>query len=72
MGKGLLGGAGGEMVLKKVSRFRYMPCVFAEAGMEHSKDHGTTRTICEDFVKNHHHSTMNLKQCIKLKHLWML
>jgi acetyl-CoA acetyltransferase len=39
-----------------------MPCVFAEAGMAHSKEYGTTfEQFAQISVKNHHHSTMNPK-----------
>ena len=64
MGRGLLGGAGGatgiprEGLLGSVT----MPAVFAEAGMEHSRNHGTTfEQFAKVSVKNHHHSTMNPK-----------
>ena len=39
-----------------------MPCVFAEAGMEHARRYGTTfEQFAMISVKNHHHSTMNPK-----------
>ena len=39
-----------------------MPCVFAEAGMEHARRYGTTfEQFATISVKNHHHSTMNPK-----------
>ena len=39
-----------------------MPCVFAEAGMAHAKEYGTTfEQFAQISVKNHHHSTMNPK-----------
>jgi acetyl-CoA acetyltransferase len=39
-----------------------MPAVFAEAGMEHSRQYGTTfEQFAKISVKNHHHSTMNPK-----------
>ena len=64
-GAGMLGGGGGagkglhpEGLLGSGS----MPCVFAEAGMAHSKDYGTTfEQFAQISVKNHHHSTMNPK-----------
>ena len=64
-GAGMLGGGGGgskgihpEGLLGSAS----MPCVFAEAGMAHSKDYGTTfEQFAQIAVKNHHHSTMNPK-----------
>ena len=44
MGKGLLGGAGGGDGIPKEGLLGSgtMPCVFAEAGMEHSSKYGTT------------------------------
>ncbi len=37
-----------------------MPAVFAEAGQEHARRHGTTfEQFAKVSVKNHHHSTMN-------------
>ena len=39
-----------------------MPAVFAEAGMEHARQYGTTfEQFAKISVKNHHHSTMNPK-----------
>jgi acetyl-CoA acetyltransferase len=39
-----------------------MPCVFAEAGLEHSRKYGTTfEQFAKVAVKNHHHATMNPK-----------
>ena len=50
MGKGLLGGAGsGDGIPKEgLLGSGTMPCVFAEAGMEHAKEYGTT---FEQFAK---------------------
>ena len=62
MGKGLLGGAGsGDGIPKEgLLGSGTMPCVFAEAGMEHAKEYGTTfEQFAKISVKNHHHSTMN-------------
>jgi len=64
-GAGMLGGGGGapkglhpEGLLGSGS----MPCVFAEAGMAHSREYGTTfEQFAQISVKNHHHSTMNPK-----------
>jgi acetyl-CoA acetyltransferase len=64
-GAGMLGGGGGgragispEGLLGSGA----MPCVFAEAGMAHSKQYGTTfEQFAQISVKNHHHSTMNPK-----------
>ena len=63
-GAGMLGGGGGakgiptEGLLGSDS----MPCVFAEAGMEHARQYGTTfEQFAMVSVKNHFHSTMNPK-----------
>ena len=64
MGKGLLGGAGGKTGIPKEGLLGSgtMPAVFAEAGMEHAKEYGTTfEQFAKISVKNHHHSTMNPK-----------
>ena len=70
MGRGLLGGASGatgiprEGLLGSVT----MPAVFAEAGMEHSRNHGTTfEQFAKVSVKNHHHSTMNPKAMYQIE-----
>ena len=45
-----------------------MPCVFAEAGMEHTKEYGTTfEQFAKISVKNHHHSTMNPKAMYQIE-----
>ena len=70
MGKGLLGGAGGGDGIPKEGLLGSgtMPCVFAEAGMEHSKDHGTTfEQFAKISVKNHHHSTLNPKAMYQIE-----
>ena len=64
MGTGLLGGAGGGKGILKEGLLGSgtMPAVFAEAGMEHSRQYGTTfEQFAKISVKNHHHSTMNPK-----------
>ncbi len=64
MGKGLLGGSGGGPGIPKEGLLGSgtMPAVFAEAGMEHSRNYGTTfEQFAKVSVKNHHHSTMNPK-----------
>ena len=64
MGTGLLGGAGGGVGIPKEGLLGSgtMPAVFAEAGMEHSRQYGTTfEQFAKISVKNHHHSTMNPK-----------
>ena len=70
MGKGLLGGAGGGDGIPKEGLLGSgtMPCVFAEAGMEHAKEHGTTfEQFAKISVKNHHHSTMNPKAMYQIE-----
>jgi acetyl-CoA acetyltransferase len=64
MGRGLLGGPGGRKGIPKEGLLGSgtMPAVFAEAGMEHTRKHGTTfEQFAKVSVKNHHHSTMNPK-----------
>ena len=70
MGKGLLGGrSGGSGVLKEgLLGSGTMPAVFAEAGMEHARNHGTTfEQFAKVSVKNHHHSTMNPKAMYQIE-----
>ena len=70
MGKGLLGGAGtGDGIPKEgLLGSGTMPCVFAEAGMEHAKEYGTTfEQFAKISVKNHHHSTMNPKAMYQIE-----
>ena len=64
MGTGLLGGSGGGKGIPKEGLLGSgtMPAVFAEAGMEHARQYGTTfEQFAKISVKNHHHSTMNPK-----------
>lgn len=64
MGKGLLGGGGGKAGIPKEGLLGggTMPTVFAEAGMEHARNHGTSfEQFAKVSVKNHHHSTLNSK-----------
>ena len=64
MGTGLLGGAGGGVGIPKEGLLGSgtMPAVFAEAGMEHARQYGTTfEQFAKISVKNHHYSTMNPK-----------
>ncbi len=64
MGTGLLGGSGGGSGIPKEGLLGSgtMPAVFAEAGMEHARQYGTTfEQFAKISVKNHHHSTMNPK-----------
>lgn len=70
MGKGLLGGAGGRKGIPKEGLLGSgtMPCVFAEAGMEHARKYGTTfEQFAKVSVKNHHHSTMNPKAMYQIE-----
>jgi acetyl-CoA acyltransferase len=64
-GAGMLGGGGAGKVgisPEGLLGSGAMPCVFAEAGMAHSKEYGTTfEQFAQIAVKNHHHSTMNPK-----------
>ncbi len=65
MGKaGLLGGGGGGRGIPTEGLLgsRTMPATFAEAGMEHTRNHGTTfEQFAKVSVKNHLHSTKNAK-----------
>ena len=70
MGKGLLGGTGAGKGIPKEGLLGSgtMPAVFAEAGMEHSRNHGTTfEQFAKISVKNHHHSTMNPKAMYQIE-----
>ena len=70
MGKGLLGGAGGSKGISKEGHLGSgtMPSVFAEAGMEHARNYGTTfEQFAKVSVKNHHHSTMNPKAMYQIE-----
>ena len=63
MGRGLLGGGGSNGISTEgLLGSGTMPAVFAEAGMEHSRKHGTSfEQFAKVSVKNHQHSTMNPK-----------
>src|SRR4029453_17028087 len=68
MNAGLPGGGGGAVGIPKEGLFGSgtMPAVFAEAGMEHARKHGTTfEQFAKVSVKNHHHSTMNPKATLQ-------
>ncbi len=70
MGKGLLGGSGGGTGIPKEGLLGSgtMPAVFAEAGLEHSRKHGTTfEQFAKVSVKNHHHSTLNPKAMYQIE-----
>ena len=70
MGKGLLGGTGGAKGIPKEGLLGSgtMPAVFAEAGMEHTRQYGTTfEQFAKVSVKNHHHSTLNPKAMYQIE-----
>ncbi len=70
MGRGLLGGGGGGPGIPKEGLLGSgtMPAVFAEAGMEHARNHGTTfEQFAKVSVKNHHHSTLNPKAMYQIE-----
>ena len=70
MGRGLLGGGGAGVGIPKEGLLGSgtMPAVFAEAGMEHSRNHGTTfEQFAKVSVKNHHHSTLNPKAMYQIE-----
>src|SRR5262245_7122113 len=70
MGRGLLGGGGGAGGIPREGLLGSgtMPAVFAEAGMEHSRRHGTSfEQFAKVAVKNHHHATMNPKAMYQLE-----
>jgi acetyl-CoA acetyltransferase len=70
MGRGLLGGGGGGTGISKEGLLGSgtMPAVFAEAGMEHTRNHGTTfEQFAKVSVKNHHHSTLNPKAMYQIE-----
>jgi len=70
MGRGLLGGGGGGKGIPKEGLLGSgtMPAVFAEAGMEHTRNYGTTfEQFAKVSVKNHHHSTMNPKAMYQIE-----
>jgi acetyl-CoA acyltransferase len=70
MGKGLLGGSGGGTGIPKEGLLGSgtMPAVFAEAGMEHARQYGTTfEQFAKVSVKNHHHSTLNPKAMYQIE-----
>ena len=70
MGKGLLGGTGSAKGIPKEGLLGSgtMPAVFAEAGMEHTRQYGTTfEQFAKVSVKNHHHSTLNPKAMYQIE-----
>ena len=70
MPKGLLdpGGEDDGIQREGILGSGLMPCVFAEAGMEHSLKYGTSfEQFAGISVKNHHHSTMNPKAMYQIE-----
>ncbi len=70
MGRGLLGGGGGGRGISREGLLGSgtMPSVFAEAGLEHTRQYGTTfEQFAKVSVKNHHHSTMNPKAMYQIE-----
>ena len=71
MGKGLLGGTGGKkkgIPKEGLIGSLTMPAVFAEAGMEHASNYGTTfEQFAKVSVKNHFHSTLNPKAMYQIE-----
>lgn len=62
MGKGLLGGTGGGPSPEGLVGSYTMPAMFAQIGIEHARQYGTTfEQFARVSVKNHHHSTLNPK-----------
>ena len=69
MGRGLLGGGASRGISKEgLLGSGTMPSVFAEAGLEHTRQYGTTfEQFAKVSVKNHHHSTMNPKAMYQIE-----
>lgn len=68
MGKGLLGGGGGEVSSEGIVGSGTMPAMFAHIGMEHMRKYGTTfAQFAKVSVKNHFHSTMNSKSMYRVE-----
>lgn len=71
MGKGLLGNAGaGADGIPREGLFgsRLMPALFAEVGIEHQRQYGTTfEQFAKVSVKNHHHSLLNDKAMYQIE-----
>jgi acetyl-CoA acetyltransferase len=68
MGKGLLGGGRGSVSTEGVLGSGTMPTMFAQIGVEHARNHGTTfKQFAKVSVKNHHHSTMNPKSMYRVE-----
>ena len=68
MGKGLLGGGRGSVSTEGVLGSGSMPTMFAQIGVEHARNHGTTfEQFAKVSVKNHRHSTMNPKSMYRVE-----
>jgi acetyl-CoA acetyltransferase len=69
MGRGLLTGAPAHGIATEgLLGSGTMPAVFAEAGMEHSRQYGTTfEQFAKVAVKNHHHATLNPKAMYRVE-----
>ncbi|PKQ06709.1 MAG: thiolase [Alphaproteobacteria bacterium HGW-Alphaproteobacteria-12] len=68
MGKGLLGGGGGEVSTEGIVGSGTMPAMFAHIGMEHMRKYGTSfAQFAKVSVKNHFHSTMNSKSMYRVE-----
>jgi acetyl-CoA acetyltransferase len=68
MGKGLLGGGRGGVSTEGVLGSGTMPTMFAQIGVEHARNYGTTfEQFAKVSVKNHHHSTMNAKSMYRVE-----
>ena len=68
MGKGLLGGGAGGVSTEGVLGSGTMPTMFAQIGVEHARNYGTTfEQFAKVLVKNHHHSTMNPKSLYRVE-----
>jgi len=68
MGRGLLGGGRGGVSTEGVLGSGTMPTMFAQIGVEHARNYGTTfEQFAKVSVKNHHHSTMNAKSMYRVE-----
>ena len=69
MGRGLLGGGSkGGISTEGLLGSTTMPAVFAEAGLEHTRNYGTSfEQFAKVSVKNHHHATLNPKAMYQLE-----
>ena len=70
MGKGMLGAprSYGGVSIEGLLGSATMPASFAQLGMEHARDYGTTfEQFAKVSVKNHHHSTLNEKSMYRIE-----